>query len=1008
MKMCEEMNKPQVMGMSNNLHDPSSMTEVLAFVEELRSSSNGWQRCVESLINGEIQDDRLKFLGLQTIEYYLKNNYEKAPQTEQDIVRQFLSRWIQLKCGQLEVSDAVFVKNKAAQIFALAFVHDFPHRWPTFFSDLIETLSLGPKAVDHFLRVLSAIDTEIADREMPYTQIQIQRNTIIKNAMRETCVEKIVSALYDILNTYEMSHPQLASHCLEALANYIHWIDIGLVANEHFVGTLLRLLNLVPVRESVIVCMQSIVHKGMDPLEKFTLVESLICVLNNVGVFVRSADDDSEFCTKLSHLVNSIGLALLDSFNKTQKSGPADKVPFIEQAIDAKVPIMVTFLGNDYDDVSSAVLEFAKDYVHFLKGRPSLNEQQVKNTQQLMVTVIHKMKYDESYKFDHDGEDEAEFQDFRKNLKVVFDNLVGLNKDLVFNYIMELATRAIGEWRTSPFADVEVSLAVVYYVGEVLPTHAGQYAPNDHVSAHILYYDHMEVTLMVQLHTLLCLILDSGVSAYPHPAVPLQFFEVMTRYQRILLPEPQRILSIISAFLGTCGLRHPNAKVRSRAAYLFCKFIKGSKAVIQAFTKDILVPLQELLTVSNQTNGCKEDWMSSDDQLFLFEAAGTLIISSTLPDAEKVTAFKTLLLPIISKYEYLLKEISQENNVKRQEALANSMCHMIAITTRTSKAFTTQMPMKSIGCVPVYIDCLNMFLNSLQVSVQSSTIQNSVRQFLHRMVVCLDTEILPYIPRASQGLLKNNDIKSMQEYIPLLVQIISKFKKDVQPFLQECLTPIVTAIFSTLLAPLEEGDEDGKVEKNSLRKLYFQFISAVITNAIEVFHGQQNVVKQEILMSVVQGADDPIDPVMQKNCFVILRKLIESSGEEISAASGNEFLLFMHQTVIRLCFEVVLKSACTAHTPNTDVVLMECAACLKAMYNKRGEEMVTFVETTCLANPQIPPQRRGEFAFALKSDTKTLKNFLKERETNGMRTLRENSSFTAGHFVGMNNGDKVT
>lgn len=44
------------------------------------------------------------------------------------------------------------------------------------------------------------------------------------------------------------------------------------------------------------------------------------------------------------------------------------------------------------------------------------------------------------------------------------------------------------------------------------------------------------------------------------------------------------------------------------------------------------------------------------------------------------------------------------------------------------------------------------------------------------MVVCLEDEILPHIPNASEKLLKSLDIKSIQEYIPLINQIMNKFK----------------------------------------------------------------------------------------------------------------------------------------------------------------------------------------------------------------------------------------
>lgn len=49
------------------------------------------------------------------------------------------------------------------QIFSLVCVKDYPHRWPTFFSDLVGTLSFGRAAVEFYLVVLSAMDTEVCD-----------------------------------------------------------------------------------------------------------------------------------------------------------------------------------------------------------------------------------------------------------------------------------------------------------------------------------------------------------------------------------------------------------------------------------------------------------------------------------------------------------------------------------------------------------------------------------------------------------------------------------------------------------------------------------------------------------------------------------------------------------------------------------------------------------------------------------------------------------------------------
>ncbi len=51
-----------------------------------------------------------------------------------------------------------------------------------------------------------------------------------------------------------------------------------------------------------------------------------------------------------------------------------------------------------------------------------------------------------------------------------------------------------------------------------------------------------------------------------------------------------------------------------------------------------------------------------------------------------------------------------------------------------------------------------------------------VRQFLHRMVVCLDDEILPFVPIAVESLMKNADAKELHDFIPLINQLVCKFK----------------------------------------------------------------------------------------------------------------------------------------------------------------------------------------------------------------------------------------
>ena len=48
-----------------------------------------------------------------------------------------------------------------------------------------------------------------------------------------------------------------------------------------------------------------------------------------------------------------------------------------------------------------------------------------------------------------------------------------------------------------------------------------------------------------------------------------------------------------------------------------------------------------------------------------------------------------------------------------------------------------------------------MFLHGLEVSVQQELLHSGVRQYLHRMIICLGDELLKYVPMAVSLLLKD-------------------------------------------------------------------------------------------------------------------------------------------------------------------------------------------------------------------------------------------------------------
>lgn len=64
---------------------------------------------------------------------------------------------------------------------------------------------------------------------------EVVRSTQLKDAMRDNCLEELMNACIQLTSNLHSSNPDLAASVLEAVARYVNWIDIRLVANDRLV-----------------------------------------------------------------------------------------------------------------------------------------------------------------------------------------------------------------------------------------------------------------------------------------------------------------------------------------------------------------------------------------------------------------------------------------------------------------------------------------------------------------------------------------------------------------------------------------------------------------------------------------------------------------------------------------------------------------------------------------------------------------------------------------------------
>uniref|UniRef100_A0A2R9C7I9 Exportin-T n=1 Tax=Pan paniscus TaxID=9597 RepID=A0A2R9C7I9_PANPA len=732
------MDKQALLGLNPNA-DSDFRLRALAYFEQLKISPDAWQVCAEALAQRTYSDDHVKFFCFQVLEHQVKYKYSELTTVQQQLIRETLISWLQAQMLNPQ-PEKTFIPNKAAQVLALLFVAEYLTKWP--------------KGVDLYLRILMAINSELVDRDVVHTSEEAHRNTLIKDTMREQCIPNLVESWYQISQNFQYTNSEVMCQCLEVVGAYVSWIDLSLLANDRFINMLLGHMSIEVLREEACDSLFEVVNKGMDPVDKMKLVESLCQVLQSAGFFSIDQEEDVDFFSMLARFskpVNGMGQSWIVSWSKLIKNGNIKNAQEALQAIETKVALMLQLLIHEDDDISSNI-GFCYDYLHILKQLTVLSDQQKANVEAIML-----------------GQDKAMFVEYRKQLKLVLDRL------LLLASVRRVFSSTLQNWQTTRFMEVEVAIRLLYMLAEALPG--------------------MMRTLVT-----------SGVSSYEHTSVTLEFFETVVRYEKFFTVEPQHVPCVLMAFLDHRGLCHSSAKVQSKMAYLFSRFLKSLNKQMNPFIEDILNRIQDLLKLSPPENG---------HQSFL--SIGVMIVNSEYAAERKEALMRNLLTPLMEKFKILLENLVLAPDEERQASLADCLNHAVGFASRTSKAFSNKQTVKQCGCSEVYLDCLQTFLLALSCPLQKGILRSGVCTFLHRMIICLQEEVFPFIPSASEHILKDREAKDLQEFIPLINQITAKFKVQVSPFLQQMFMPLLHAIFEVLLWPAEENDQSAALETDFFR-----------------------------------------------------------------------------------------------------------------------------------------------------------------------------------------------
>ncbi|WKY05144.1 hypothetical protein Q1695_005844 [Nippostrongylus brasiliensis] len=431
------------------------------------------------------------------------------------------------------------------------------------------------------------------------------------------------------------------------------------------------------------------------------------------------------------------------------------------KAVETDMDSLLLVLDNEDPELSELVIYTLRSYVALFKEN-CMEEKATGVLTKIVSVCLRRFVISEELDVDGTGEDEIEFADYRKELRGILNTIGNMRCDLIVAPLEALVEEVAGSGggAAMPIARLEAIVQLVHGLVEIIPANFVN-----------MKEGWMGRGAMLPVNLLTSMQLD-GRSATVH----VLYFEIACRYERLLMARPQPVIpQVAAAFLDERGIAFRVARVRTRIVYLFCRFVKAHKTVLSPLVSEVITRLAPLLAMSPQS----DQLLTADDQAFIFEATGTLIVFGELGVEQKSVYIAELANKLGERFLAAVTELQAARSAgdsAKIQMIQQFMTNIVGYCSRLSKAFNNTNSMQSCRCVDVYMRLLNLFLGHL--SSENAFLLESVRQLAHRLVVCLDSELLPILPPLMSALAAvSTDLDSMNHLLILSHQVVAKFKK---------------------------------------------------------------------------------------------------------------------------------------------------------------------------------------------------------------------------------------
>ncbi|KAL1668161.1 armadillo-type protein [Schizophyllum commune] len=1013
----------QVVQAINIAADPTQQAsdvyqQALAYLQSIQQNGeSSWRLALHLFVDQNADGTRkyptqARFFALRVLDDFFDERLVPFDQETFSTLQQAMLAYIQSEYvfGAAEAS-ATFLRNKFSHTLTLFFLCTYIDQWPSFFTDLFTCIRPAEGSSERtfnrhvsllFFRVMLEISGEVADQLIKtartFNAERHARDGRVRDAVRERDAPRINEAVLTIVSdaarrmetlrkdgsasreTEEVE--EMVDLGIRTFGSYVGWIDINLTVTPTTVPLLFTLLadSSLPIRLATSVSLLRIVSKGLkEPGDKLQLLKilSLGQVIDALETKTREQqiergtdtdEGEESYREALGKLLNVLGLELMKLIEDTTATDAvkAEANSYLEQIL----PVTLRFMADEYDDTCNTVFPFLQALLTNYKrlrraSTDPLPEQKRAFLASLVQVILTKLKWDEDAEPEDLDEDEnTEFENLRKDLRVFMDSVSVIDQPLVLDAVRTLVLgtfTAYQEGSQIKWNDAELAVYLVYVFGEVNKSTSSkgraafcEAPPAVKGQPH----DYSQYPLTAHGAVLFAMV-QSGIVSYPHRAVSLQYFESVARYPDFFKVRKECIPPTLEAMIDSRGVHNENQNYRLRVYYLFYRFIRDGKSDISPeLAVRIINSIRDLLPVEVapiETEDKDADPLAEavnnaafNSHIYLHEIAGMLCSLLYKDPQEQSALLMSLVRPMMDDLS-----ASFETAKATQDTVAIVRVHHIIMALGNIAKGFPDMPAPPLpeGYIVPPLDVFTQTAQAILVCLEAMNvfkiIRDAARFAFARILATTGPNVTHLIPPLMTNLLTHFEPTELVDFLNFIGLLLHKLKRDIFDVLDELIGPLTDHIGRIVSQPVQGTDEErDRVETR--RALINMFNSTLDSDLQGVFTSSRNNARFEQVIEMMLGfATDVSDPVTQRTAFGWMNRSVQVWGQPAGADGAPStgipgFERFIYERYVPAAFAVPANPAFNPKDGQSVVVLHEIANLLQKICKTRGDEAYNF------------------------------------------------------------------